>query len=455
MIDASIFFLSVNRHECLQFKQYGIVATPNVDFDAVFVNPLKKLCPSLHVHNLYAQCAQHGTNQANKNLTDLVDRMKPDYMLWPTMAYEFLPATLSHIRSSGTFVIGWFFDDEFRFDNYSVLWVPFLDFCFTNDPAAVKKYELLGVPALHVLTKANSEVFQKICIPKTYDVSFVGRNFGDRKIAIDYLIDQGIDVQPFGKGFRNGWVSVNEYVHIINQTKINLCFTKGCGEGENSQIKDKIFNITMSGGFLLCEYFQGMEREYEIGKEVECFTTLDDAVEKIEHYLGHDQERCDIANAGWLRAQKDHTQEASISRAFDQILINRKQFQNKFSFAPSATGFPELAARTASMYHLQWAKELIVEGKHFERVKEDVGMAIKYDPKNIMANYLKRLLDSPRYMDMLVMAILRGLLTLKINLSAIPLLRKCARLVKRFITRTRHLESRLLNLNAQDSHHDS
>jgi len=45
---------------------------------------------------------------------------------------------------------------------------------------------------------------------------------------------------------------------------------------------------------------------FEVGKEIEPYETADELITKIDYYLVHEEERKEIALAGFRRVRKDH-----------------------------------------------------------------------------------------------------------------------------------------------------
>ncbi|MBA7565009.1 hypothetical protein ES708_06679 [subsurface metagenome] len=129
---------------------------------------------------------------------------------------------------------------------------------------------------------SNLDFFKRLYLPRKHDVSFVGSNIANCQEMIDTLNDKGIPVRTFGSGWSSGYVSLNDVVGIYNQSKISLSFMQSYGQNTRPQMKCKIFDICMCGGFLLCEYIPGIEEYYKMGKEIECFNNIKEAEDKIK-----------------------------------------------------------------------------------------------------------------------------------------------------------------------------
>ncbi len=120
-----------------------------------------------------------GESLLHKNLIECIELVKkehPRYVLWLCAKYEFRESTFNIIRREGSAVIGWFLDDEFRFDDYSKWWIPYLDCCVTHDIEAVPKYKALGASVIHVPPSFGIRVDRDWSnLKEDYDISFVGR----------------------------------------------------------------------------------------------------------------------------------------------------------------------------------------------------------------------------------------------------------------------------------------
>jgi spore maturation protein CgeB len=431
MIDETILFLTHTDCGMPALKRYGLGIGPNADFDSLFVQPLRKVFSEVIVYDMWKNYAEIGVRKSNEEIIDIVHTHQPKYLLWPSMMYEIMEFTFQKIRERGTLVVGWFFDDEIRFDDYSRWWSFCLDYCLTTDKESVKKYEELGCTAIHALPVSNPAIFRKLDLSLLYDVTFIGRKFGDRGIWIEQLRARGINTEAFGKGWSKGYVSTEQMVKIYNASKINLCFVKSYGMNTRPQMKDKIFNVCMSGGFLLCEYIQGIEALFEIDKEIVCFKDLEDATAKIQYYLSHETERLVIAQAGWERAQRDHTQASMLLNVFGKIEENAKVSNGHVNDCQIQLDMPSHIRHLPSSYHLNWAKALMIESFPDKRWQEELDIALFYDPDNKEALRLRQIGRLPTPLRRILFCCSPACIKLKqllrSYLASIPMLRKIKR----------------------------
>lgn len=72
---------------------------------------------------------------------------------------------------------------------------------------------------------------------------------------------------------------------------------------------DRIYETTGRGGFIIHPEIDGLETQFEYGKEIETykFGDFEGLKKKIDYYLEHDDEREAIRKAGFERTKNEHT----------------------------------------------------------------------------------------------------------------------------------------------------
>lgn len=81
----------------------------------------------------------------------------------------------------------------------------------------------------------------------------------------------------------------------------------------------RAFDIMACGGFLLANNKEEYKDYFEIGKEMEVYSSIEDAVEKIEFYMLHENIRSQVAKNGRARVKKDHRLEYRLKRIFEIV----------------------------------------------------------------------------------------------------------------------------------------
>lgn len=200
------------------------------------------------------------------------------------------------------------------------------DFFTTPDYFGERKYELLGFKnSIHFPFGCNENIYHKINIEKEYDLSFVGAWHPHREWLINRLKKCGFSVKVAGYGWPGGTVDHQEMVKIFNKSCINLNLSNSINwdvryltsslrgivntfrSPKNSeQIKARHFEINGCGGFQLTYYVEGLEKYYEIGKELDVYLNADDLEKKVSFYLRNQDLIEEISSAGLNRTLRDH-----------------------------------------------------------------------------------------------------------------------------------------------------
>ncbi len=94
-----------------------------------------------------------------------------------------------------------------------------------------------------------------------------------------------------------------EACSVYYLSRINLGHAHSPDIGENS-VRD--FKIMGSGGFLLTQYYRGIEEIMNIGEEMDCYKTPAECLEKVKYYLENEEEREKIAQAGYEACHDRH-----------------------------------------------------------------------------------------------------------------------------------------------------
>lgn len=91
---------------------------------------------------------------------------------------------------------------------------------------------------------------------------------------------------------------------VFNLTKINLNMTiKPIQTG----LPLRIFDIMGCGGFLMTNYQAELTDFFEIGNDLEVYSSLDELIDKCDYYLKHDDERRRIAQKGYQTVKNYHS----------------------------------------------------------------------------------------------------------------------------------------------------
>ncbi|MCI9079979.1 MAG: glycosyltransferase [Lachnospiraceae bacterium] len=100
---------------------------------------------------------------------------------------------------------------------------------------------------------------------------------------------------------------------VFATSKINLNITTPNIE---NGIPLRVFDVLSAGGFLMTDYRPGLEKLFDIGKDLVVYDGINDLTSKAQYYLNHDKERELISASGFDKLQKLHTYKHRIHVMF-------------------------------------------------------------------------------------------------------------------------------------------
>lgn len=131
---------------------------------------------------------------------------------------------------------------------------------------------------------------------KLYDFGFCGTLHDDRRGVLDALSEFKPKLDNFVIG--------EEMVKAINSYRIH--FNKSIGD----DINYRTFETLGCGTFLITNQTDGLEKLFDIGKDLVTWRDVDDLRTKVRHYLHNPEERVAIERKGHETALSRHTYDA-------------------------------------------------------------------------------------------------------------------------------------------------
>jgi len=307
------------------------IGTINYNHDINHYEPLKEIASKVIRYNYLDRIKKIGKRKMNNEIIELAKTEKPDYVFFITYQDQITLKTLKKLRHNGSKIIGWFSDDHWRFDNYSK-YISKDFFCsITTDPGSYQKYKSNNINVIKSQWASNPKYYHPTENKKKHEVSFVGQNYGIRKEIMEHLLEKKIPLEIFGKGW-NKYVPFNELISIFHNSKININISASSKNKNLKQIKGRVFEVPMCGGFLLTDYTEGLEDYFEIGKEIICFSDKDDLVKKIKYYLKNEEERKIIAQNGHQAALNRNSWKNRFENIFKEIKMLQYNKNNNLLF---------------------------------------------------------------------------------------------------------------------------
>ncbi len=105
-----------------------------------------------------------------------------------------------------------------------------------------------------------------------------------------------------------------EMPKIFKCSKINLNITM---RGIKSGIPQRVFDVLGCGGFLISNYQPELAEYFVPDEEIVLYESVPDLIEKIGHYLEHEEERCRIAENGYNKVKKLYNYDVLFKRMLE------------------------------------------------------------------------------------------------------------------------------------------
>lgn len=307
-----------------------------------FMPALEALASEIELFDTFDRRAYHDFADLNAQLIQKVITFKPDLIFAVLMHYEVWIETLDLIRAhTRAAILHWGTDDSWKYDQFSRFMARHVDLHATTYETVARRAREDGLENVILSQWAANGDFLHPPLPSencTYDVSFVGAAYGDRKSWIDGLAQRGIKAHCFGHGWDSGTVSAERLREIYRASRISLNFAdsgrqvRGGSLQRSRQIKARTFEVPAAGGLLLTQGARGLETHFELGKEICVFETMDELEGSIRALLSAPARRDAVAACGFARVRREHTYAARFPPLFVEALARASRRPS----APSA-----------------------------------------------------------------------------------------------------------------------
>ena len=284
--------------------------------------------------NLYRDFAD-----LNRKFLEKVQAEKPDIVLCVLLSYEIWLETLQLVREgTNAILINWSTDDSWKYEQFSRYVAPAFHLYATTYPDALAKSTSDGHQNFILTQWAASSASLVEPLPASqcrYPLSFIGTAYGNRPQQVAALARQGITVECFGHGWKNGAVASEDIPKIIRDSIVSLNFgdsgmvMNGIVPGRSRQIKARVFEVPGAGGFLMTEQAAGLDKFYGIGDEICIFDGIPDLAEKTKYFIANADERDRIAKAAHDRTRREHTYEMRFSNLLEAAKQRVEAAQDK------------------------------------------------------------------------------------------------------------------------------
>lgn len=297
-----------------------------------YIRGIESQCKELIFVDYFDKIWEDGKDNFEENILNTLEKEEIELVFFIFVSGD---ATLDpHFIqkvSKNRFIAMVFWDMEQFFDQIDRYYAQLADLVLlTTNHEYEYKLKLLNINTYCPFSLFDSTKYKPLqnTLPPI-DVSFVGEvTKGKRKEYIKYLEDNGINIEAYGVGTKNGKVSFNKVVEIFNQSKINLSFTGtyandiySFGLNINNHIlqnKGKPIEIALCGGFVLTEYVPSIEKVFP-NEDMDTFLTKEELLQKVQYYLQEEAKRQEMATRAHEYALIHYDSINSFEKIFEQI----------------------------------------------------------------------------------------------------------------------------------------
>lgn len=197
---------------------------------------------------------------------------------------------------------------------------PSLDMVLTTSPESCIWYGVEGYPSIFWPLASDPGVYSPSTSSKRdIDVLFIGNKYGVRGQIVNYLQNNGVKVDCYGRGWPNGYANSEQMASLSKRAKIIL----GVGTVGHCQnvytLKLRDFDAPMSGAMYLTHRNPDLCQLYAEGKEIECYEYPKEALNKIRFYLEHPIDLARIAKCGHEKALDRDTWDKRLLTTFQHL----------------------------------------------------------------------------------------------------------------------------------------
>ena len=269
---------------------------------------------------------------AENRLVRAVDRFAPEVIL-VIMGNQVSPKSIARLRTrTGAPIVCWCQDQMTTLGRQYLLGSEY-DAVFVKDRYLQDLFSrMIRSTPFHYLPEAcNPRVHRTVILSdaeRQYygcDVMIAGTLYYYRQELLRAL--DGIDLKVWG--YAPDWL-----IHRLSHRRMGrevFCADKARAAtaarialnpmhfAEVDALNCRAFELAGCGAFQLCSFKPVLREHFEPGVEIETFASVQELVEKINHYLRHPDQAAAIARRGQERAHRDHTYEQRLDQLFRTI----------------------------------------------------------------------------------------------------------------------------------------
>lgn len=270
----------------------------------------------------------------NKQLLQYVKKMKPDFVFFYSVRLVYAD-TIREIKEQGNIIFIYNNDDPFAEYYPKYFWrhfkksLQYANVGFVYRKKNIKEFYDYGCSEVKMLRAyyiKNRNYHMQDVTMNVPAVIFLGHNENDeRQEYIRKLLDEKIEVGIPKRTWENFKVenpylirlenSHKKYNEIMNGAEIAIVFLSKIN---NDTYTRRCFEIPITKTLMFSTYTDDIASMFKENEEIVFFRNEKEFVDKIKYYLSHEEERKNIAEAGYHRLMQDgHEVEDRVKYVLD------------------------------------------------------------------------------------------------------------------------------------------
>lgn len=281
---------------------------------------------------------KYGMEMLRTTLLNDAKNFRPDIIFMQLQIAGVIDRETADILSSIGFTVNWTGDVRADIEWYKEL-APHIDLTLFSNMTDVRTLQGEGLRADYLQVGYDEHLYCPGRPNKTHfaDIVFLGNNYkastikfpltGDRIAMVDYMSSR---FKGKFKAYGSGWKG-SQRLHIADEINCYRFSKIAINQNHFDYEKfssDRIFRAMGCGIFMASRYYKGIEDEFEMGKHLECWSTLQELEDICRYYLANDKARKKIAAAGAKHVAENYTWHNRID---ELIKLKMKTEQKQFT----------------------------------------------------------------------------------------------------------------------------
>ncbi|PIE22062.1 MAG: hypothetical protein CSA62_14250 [Planctomycetota bacterium] len=268
-------------------------------------------------------------------------RYQPDLIF---VFFHDLPAVLMREFSPLTPTVVWMEEALQQITRSQLEYVRDAKLLCLSSPDLVEAYQDNGIPHASFQLSGFSPAFHKphssvAGRPRKYDrdLAYIGGpgEIEDRPGFLAWLAGKGLDLEIFG--LKDTWLPYlrkypqlryagearpSRYSEICARSRVVI----GLNQAHDSWLyfSNRIFLTLACQGFHLTHYVPGIDQVFERGVHLDWFEDREECLERIDYWLGSEEERHQIAQRGLELVRSEHTYERRVREVLEILAGDRE-----------------------------------------------------------------------------------------------------------------------------------